>query len=145
MTKDEYKKKYDDFMRNKEKYLADLGKLVGIDQFTFVKEEIEKVDDFFRLHKEKFANKEPEYHEFERYFYAYFGIAYITKYGGTLEFNDEKRDDAFGTPVIIHPLRNYRLAPSDWKSIVRDDLQDRLSFFYRLDKMISFLDDDDDE
>ena len=129
-------------MRDKEQHLADLGILVGIDEFIFTKEEIDKVDDFFRQCPEKFQEKEHGYSEFERYFYAYIGIAYVTKYGGEWEFSDTKGDSSFGTPAILNDANYYRMAPSDWIPIIKKNKATRLSSFYVLEKLIPYEEDE---
>jgi hypothetical protein len=115
----EIKVEYQVFLNQLPEYLNWVSSHITKAPIIFSLDEIEKV----HLHYEyNIANtKDKEY--LKQVFIAYMGEAFIKYFGGNWELSTLKKDEAYGTPIILNwgndGESHVRISPFVWTEIIR--------------------------
>lgn len=102
----ELQKKLDDFLIIKDEKLCKFLKILNLEEFTFSKEEINNIEEYYRKDKSIYE-----------YIYIYIGEAVIKVSGGFWSVGKFKKDSAYSLPIILAwggDDYNPRISPKAW-------------------------------
>lgn len=102
----ELQKKLDDFLATKDEKLDEFRKILNLEKFTFSKEEINNIEEFYKRDKSIYE-----------YIYIYIGEAIIHIYEGFWSIGKFKKDSAYQLPIILGrkgEKDSPRISPKAW-------------------------------
>lgn len=116
----------DNFIQNIPTHLRELAITFGVGKFEFTYDEIDNVQEYFESEFSKSDNLESN--NFVEQFYAYIGEAFRFYNGGRWEICSYKKDEAYGTPIIIDwgndGFPHARISVYVWKEYLIRGLMD---------------------
>lgn len=103
-------KKLDLFLETKDEKLDEFLKILGLEKFTFSKEEINKIEGYYKLDN-----------SLKEYICIYVGEAVIDVFGGFWSIGKFKKDSAYELPIILGKggkEDSPRICPDIWIKII---------------------------
>lgn len=97
--------KLDLFLETKDKKLNTFLEVLDLEKFTFSKEEINKIEEYYKIDN-----------SLKEYIYIYIGESIIQVAGGFWSIGKFKKDSAYELPIILEWGKGNtpRICPNDW-------------------------------